>query len=162
MEETQQDIGKQICYASVLFRRNFDHVVASQSAGYTDSLSGRNIWVLRYIQEHSGEDVFQKDLETAFKLRRSTISNTVDLMERKQLLVRESVNGDARLKRLRLTPKAEEILAKVSQEVDRMEEYVRMAFSPEDYSSLMNLLQQLCSVLETPLPGSTENSTRKE
>lgn len=156
MKDTERDLGQQIYHANVLFRRSFDNLVAAESAGYSDSLSGRNLWVLRYLEEHRDEDVFQRDLENTFKVRRSTVSKTVELMEQKGLLVREAVNGDARLKRLRLTPKAEVILERVSSGVARMEERLKNSFDPADYEKLMNLLQTLCDILET-LPESPEN-----
>ena len=96
--------------------------------------------------------MFQKDLENAFKVRRSTVSKTVELMEQKQLIVRESVNGDARKKKLCLTPKADLVLATVKKEVDALEECVRQVFAPADYDVLMQLLRQLCGFLE----GKTE------
>ena len=148
--EQERELVQLINHASVFFRRRFDRVVTAESDG--DLLTGRNIWVLRYVRDHDGEDVFQKDLETAFKIRRSTISRTVELMEQKQLLVREAVNGDARLKRLRLTPKAERVLAAVSLGVVRMEKEVRGAFQPEEYATLMRLLEKLCAVLEGAEP----------
>jgi DNA-binding MarR family transcriptional regulator len=102
------------------------------------------------LDDHRDRDVFQKDLENAFKIRRSTVSKTVELMEQKQLLERESVNGDGRMKRLRLTPKADAILAEVAKAVDELENHVRGGFSPEEYDTLMRLLKQLCGFLETP------------
>lgn len=144
-----QNLGHLIAHASLLFRRHFDNLVAAESREYTDSLSGRNMWVLRYLSKHQGEDVFQKDLENAFGIRRSTVSKTVELMEQKGLVLRESVNGDARLKRLSLTKKAEEIIDAVSRGVDRMEEDIKNSFSPADHDRLTVLLGQLCDILES-------------
>ena len=93
--------------------------------------------------------MFQKDLENAFGIRRSTVSKTVELMEQKGLVLRESVNGDARLKRLSLTKKAEEIIDAVSRGVDRMEEDIKNSFSPADHDRLTVLLGQLCDILES-------------
>ena len=144
-----QNLGHLIAHASLLFRRHFDNLVSSESKEYTDSLSGRNMWVLRYLSRHQGEAVFQKDLENAFGIRRSTVSKTVELMEQKGLILRESVNGDARLKRLSLTKKAEEIIDAVSRGVDRMEESIKNAFSPEEHDQLTVLLARLCDFLES-------------
>ena len=144
-----KNLGHLIAHASLLFRRHFDNLVAAESREYTDSLSGRNMWVLRYLSEHRDENVFQKDLENAFGIRRSTVSKTVELMEQKGLVLRESVNGDARLKRLRLTDKAELILEAVSRGVDRMEEDIKNAFPPQDHDRLTTLLGQLCDILDS-------------
>ena len=159
-----QNLGHQIAHASLLFRRHFDNLVAAESKEYTDSLSGRNMWVLRYLSEHRDGNVFQKDLENAFGIRRSTVSKTVELMEQKGLILRESVNGDARLKRLSLTKKAEQILEAVSRGVDRMEESIKNAFTAEEHDRLTVLLTQLCDILESaedPRENSDRDGTSK-
>ena len=151
--EHKNDLGRLICHASVLIRRDLDRAVAQATGDPT--LSGRNIWVLRYLSDHREEPVFQKNLEGAFRIRRSTVSCTVELMEQKQLLVRESVNGDARKKRLRLTPKADAVLEEMAKAVDALERDVRAIFSPQDYDTIMRLLRHLCVFLDTP-DGSNE------
>ena len=149
------DLGKMIGHTSILFRRHLDNAIAGVATDDSEPISGRNFWILRYLDTHRDRDVFQKDLESAFKIRRSTVSKTVELMEQKQLLVRESVNGDARKKRLRLTPKADAVLAEMAKAVDALERDVRAIFSPQDYDTIMRLLRQLCVFLDTP-DGSSE------
>ena len=73
----------------------------------------------------------------------------MELMEQKGLLTRESVGGDARLKRLVLTPKAEELLTAVSNGVERMENEVRAEFSAGEYETLTHLLGRLSDILES-------------
>lgn len=65
-------------------------------------------WIIGYLYRHSDEDVFQKDLEAEFQMARSTASGILQSMEKKQLIIRESIPRDARLKRLVLTPKGME------------------------------------------------------
>ena len=48
-------------------------------------------------------DVYQKDIESFFKLRRSTVSSQLDTLEKKGLIQRVPVSHDARLKKLVLT-----------------------------------------------------------
>ena len=148
--DEHKDLGKLICHASVMFRRHLDRAIAKATSEDSDPLSGRNFWILRYLEEHRDQDVFQKDLENAFKIRRSTVSKTVELMEQKQLIERVSVNGDARMKKLCLTPKADAVLAEVKQAVDELEGNVREAFSETDYQALSVLLRQLCVFLDIP------------
>ncbi len=143
-------LGKMIGHTSVLFRRHLDNAIASGAADDSGAISGRNFWILRYLDDHRGQDVFQKDLENAFKIRRSTVSKTVELMEQKQLLIRESVNGDARMKKLRLTSKADVVLAEVAKAVDRLEGRIRETFEPAEYDTLMGLLRKLCEFLDMP------------
>ena len=149
------DLGKLIGHTSILFRRHLDNAISGVAAEDSETISSRNFWILRYLDTHRDQDVFQKDLESAFKIRRSTVSKTVELMELKQLLVRQSVNGDARKKRLLLTPKADAILAEMAKAVDALERDVRAIFSPQDYDTIMRLLRQLCVFLDAP-DGSNE------
>ena len=144
------DLGKMIGHTSILFRRHLDNAISGAVADDSGTISGRNFWILRYLDDHRDRDVFQKDLENVFKIRRSTVSKTVELMEQKQLLERESVDGDGRMKRLKLTPKADAVLAEVAKAVDELERCVRGVFLPDDYDTLMRLLKQLCAFLEPP------------
>ena len=149
MREENIALGRQIGHVSHLFRRNIDNLIAEESRDCADgSLTGRNFWVLRYLQDHPGEDVFQKDMDAAFKIRRSTVSRMMELMEQKGMLTRESVNGDARLKRLVLTGKAEALLTAVSNGVERMEDEVRAGFTEKEYATMTSLLGRLTDILE--------------
>ena len=73
----------------------------------------------------------------------------VELMEQKGMLTRESVDGDARLKRLVLTEKAEKLLTAVSNGVERMESEVRAEFTETEFKTLTELLGRLSDVLES-------------
>ena len=75
---------------------------------------------LGYLDAHRDRDVYQKDLEATFHIRRSTASGILQIMVRDGLLVREPVEGDARLKRLVLTPIAQEQLSQMQQDLLRV------------------------------------------
>ena len=64
-------------------------------------ITGVQSRVMHYILEH-GQDgpVFQRDVEAAFNLSRSTTTNILQLMEKNGIIRREGVDYDARLKRL--------------------------------------------------------------
>ena len=61
------------------------------------------IGYLTYYKDNEDTPVYQRDLETCFKLRRSTISSLLTTLEKKELIRRVPVAHDARLKRLVLT-----------------------------------------------------------
>lgn len=160
MEKSKRDLGQWVCHASHLFRREMDNSVAAAAGADADEIfSGRNLWVLRYVKDREGTDVYQRDLEQEFKVRRSTISRMIDLMVRKQYLTRESVEGDQRLKRLRLTEKGETMLREVVHSIDELEARLRASFTPEEYDALVGLLDRLCRTLDAEAPETTE---RKE
>ena len=60
-------------------------------------------WIIEYLYRHRDEPVFQRDIEREFSITRSTVTNILQLMERKGYIRRQSVPQDARLKQLVLT-----------------------------------------------------------
>ena len=70
--------------------------------------------VIFYILEHCQEGpVYQRDIEQVFSLSRSTATGILQQLEKKEILRRESVATDARLKSLVPTARAVELDAQV-------------------------------------------------
>ena len=66
--------------------------------------------VIFYILDHyEQQPVFQRDIESAFQLSRSTATGILQQLEKKGILRRESVASDARLKSLVPTEQAAEL-----------------------------------------------------
>ena len=66
--------------------------------------------VIFYILDHyEQQPVFQRDIESAFQLSRSTSTGSLQQLEKKGILRRESVASDARLKSLVPTEQAAEL-----------------------------------------------------
>lgn len=87
--------------------------------------------VLFYILRHSKEGpVFQKDVEEAFELSRSTATGILQILERNGLIERNSVPYDARLKSLVLTEKAEQMNAQVHACIQETEQAMTRDISP--------------------------------
>ena len=91
-------------------------------------------WIIGYLYRHSDEDVFQKDLEAEFQMARSTASGILQSMEKKQLIIRESIPRDARLKRLVLTPKGMEFQMEIIDNFARIQKALS-ADIPEIYET---------------------------
>ena len=71
-----------------------------------DEVTRKNGWIIGYLADNRDKDIFQKDIENKFSIRRSTVSGILQLMEKKGYVKREGVAYDARLKKLTLTEKA--------------------------------------------------------
>ena len=102
---------------------------------------------------HRDRDVYQKDLEATFHIRRSTASGILQIMVRDGLLVREPVEGDARLKRLVLTPIAQEQLSQMQQDLLRVENKATAALTKQELETLFTLLDKVRGSLA---PGKEE------
>ena len=87
-------------------------------------LTGVQSHVMHYILVKCADGpVFQRDVESAFGLSRSTATGILQLMEKNGLILRESVASDARLKSLVPTERAAELDAQVRaclRETERM------------------------------------------
>ena len=108
---------------------------------------------LGYLDAHRDRDVYQKDLEATFHIRRSTASGILQIMVRDGLLVREPVEGDARLKRLVLTPIAPEQLSQMQQDLLRVENKATAALTKQELETLFTLLDKVRGSLA---PGKEE------
>ena len=90
--------------------RRLDHMLgrnmqAHVRAAGIDEVTLMHGWIIRYLYTNQDKDVFQKDIEQYFSIGRSTVTNIIQLMERKGYIARESVEHDARLKKVVLTEK---------------------------------------------------------
>ncbi|MGN1481285.1 MarR family winged helix-turn-helix transcriptional regulator [Porcipelethomonas sp.] len=116
---------------------------ASNAKKYADKQTGTNGWVIAYMIENRDRDIFQRDLEEAFSVRRSTISKILKLMEQKDLVRREGVDYDARLKKLVLTPKALEIQKMMDENFDSMCERAFENLSDEEIENFRSILKKI-------------------
>ncbi len=118
---------------------------ADSSAGRKrlDSLTGTNGWIIGYIAHNKGREVFQRDIEEHFAVRRSTVSRVVTLMEQKGLIERCSVEGDARLKKLVLTDKAWQIHAEIETDLNELEEKLVSGISENDLKVFRKVAKQM-------------------
>ena len=98
----EDHIGFHLRTADVLAKRFRDSLSEINPA---ERLTGVQGWVVGYLYEHREADVFQRDLEAVFSVRRSTMTNMLQLMEKNGYITRESVSHDARLKKLCSRPK---------------------------------------------------------
>lgn len=134
----EMHIGKEIIVLSARIKRRMR--VASESMGLTDTQSR----VLQYIRAESKKrEVFQKDLEDEFGIRRSSVTQIIQVMERDGLIARESVERDARLKKLILTEKADQMEEAMRGKIREMEAELEKNISQEEKETLLNLLHRI-------------------
>ena len=95
-------------------------------------ITGVQSRVMHYILEH-GQDgpVFQRDVEAAFNLSRSTTTNILQLMEKNGIIRREGVDYDARLKRLVPTEKAVQMEEQVRECARLLEQRITRGLTDE-------------------------------
>lgn len=144
--ESKKKVCFEIMTITNLLKRHVDNNTGMKCA---ERYTGNNIWILGYLFHNRDRDVFQKDLEEAFSVRRSTVSKAIKLMEQKELITRESVDYDARLKKLVLTEKALHINEAIKSQLVTMEEKIIFNLTDEEVVSFLQILSKIRKSLES-------------
>ena len=138
-------VGKELRNISNKMKRLVDERTSSCKP---ESLTGMQGWIMGYIAANEGRDIFQKDVEKEFDIRRSTASGILQLMETNGYLIRQPVLRDGRLKKLVLTAKAMEIHDRISEQILRTENQLVLDFTEEEKAELMRLLRKMSDNLD--------------
>lgn len=105
-------------------------------------------WILGYLRGNAERAVYQRDIERDFSITRSTVTNILQLMEKKGYIRRESVPHDARLKRLIITPAGVEIHERIMGIFHQTDGYLESLITPEENAELLRILNKLRERLE--------------
>lgn len=107
-----------------------------------DNVTRNNGWILNYLAHHSDRDIYQKDIENDFCIRRSTVSKVIRLMEAKGLIRRETVPSDARLKKLVLTPDGKKLQAAIERDQQETERLLRQGVTEEELQIFFQVMEK--------------------
>ena len=134
-----KEIAKEVKSLANLLKRRLDASIAKVSP---DNITGVQVLILGFINE-AETDVYQKDIEKQFDIRRSTVTNILHGMEKQELIIRESVNNDARLKKIILTSKAKDILSNLNAEVTKTQKLLIKDISEQDLETYFKVIKKM-------------------
>ena len=124
-------------------KREIDH--ANQKLGVS-GVQGR---IIGYVScESKNRDVFQKDIEEHFELRGSSVTSTLQNLEKMGFIVRESIPTDQRLKRIVLTKKALDIHNQITKNIEQVEKEAFSSINKEEEQLLSDLLKRILNNIE--------------
>lgn len=113
-----------------------------------DELTPMQRHILNYILlETLHRDIYQKNLEEEFQVRKSTVSGIIKLIEKNGFIYRESVKEDARLKRILPTKKAEALRPSILEHIHETEIRMTEGVSEQDLFLCKKVLYQMCQNL---------------
>ena len=141
--EQNRDIGRLIRILSNQIKRHFDHT--AERNGVT-GVQGRILHFI--IAESQSKDVFQRDIEEAFYLRRSSATGILQSLEKNGMIFRESVLHDARLKRIVVTDKGNQMKEQVIEDIETLERRLRKDISSEEMEHFYKTLEKISRNLE--------------
>ena len=114
-----------------------------------DGITGMQCWVICYICDNAEKkNIFQKDVEIEFNIRRSTATGILQLMEKNGIITRESVSCDARLKKLILTEKALDIHRKIENQINLVEQKIAKGLTEEEIETFFRLVSKISKNIE--------------
>ena len=135
-------IGKAIHMVGNQMKRLFDNAAAEY--GLT-SIQSR---MIRYLYlESEKRDVYQKDIEEEFNIRRSSVSSVLQLLEKKGYIERVSVEKDGRLKKIVLTGTGKLIQEKVHSLIQEGEKRLKDELTEEELNLFIDILSRLSKKL---------------
>lgn len=108
-----------------------------------DEATMTNGWILKYLYDNKGKEVYQKDIEKHFNIGRSTVTGILKLMEQNELVKRVSVENDARLKRVILLPKGEEVHILIGNTVCDTNWKIMEGITSEELETLFCILNKI-------------------
>lgn len=147
MPSREEPIGAVFHYASNAIRRGLDMAIAAE---VSPELTGLRGMVLNYIVRcnDAGRPVYQRDIETRFRTRRSSVTVLLQAMEQAGFITRCAVETDARLKSLAPTEKGLVCSGALHDCICRYEEALRRGIPPEQVDAAYELVAHLMNNLK--------------
>lgn len=132
-------IGREVRTLSNAIRRWVDNSPIKRKV---DDVTGTNGWIIGYLYDRLGTDVYQRDIEKQFGITRSTASKVLILMEKKGLITRVSVQHDARLKKIVMTEKSLELASLMAQDRSETEANLTKGFTEEELEQFVGYIKR--------------------
>lgn len=131
-------IGKEMREVQQLLHRKYELKKEQQS----EKLTQVQVHVLMYIHRHEGQ-VFQKDIEQHLKVRRSTASQILNVLERESYVERMRLESDARMKEIVVTDKTLALIDSMERHMKETESMLRVNISKDDMETFFKVIDQI-------------------
>ena len=136
---TSAEIGKTIKLLSNYLNRRLLQIPAIKNQQDITPVQGM---ILGFIVEEES-DIFQKDIEQTFTLRRSTVSGVLSSMEEAGLIIRERVVSDARLRKITATEKGKKQHSLIKSELSAIEYQITAGLSDEEITAFLHTAEKI-------------------
>lgn len=143
--KSQYPLGLHINKIRRLISRKIDDAVIH---AIDDNITVSQAYVIDFITDNKDKDIFQKDLEMEFDLKRSSVSLMLNNMEKHDLIKRVPVAEDARLKKIVLTKKSVELSKKIAFAIDSVEGKLTENMDQDEINTFLNMLDKIRANIE--------------
>ncbi|CAI2661890.1 MarR family transcriptional regulator [Apilactobacillus kunkeei] len=132
-----ENIGRQLKIASTQLTKQFDKFAIQYD------LTSMQMSVIDFLTLLYDQEIFQKDIEHEFNIRRSTASTLLKRMEDKGLVRRVESNKDARQKQVILTDLAVQYEDDIQKFMVKTQQQIHSFLSDEEYAALESSLDKI-------------------
>lgn len=133
-------IGPRIKFLNHAFNRK---ILEASRANGLEELTTMHGRILGYLYFHPEQDVCQRDIEEIFNITRSSVTGLVKLMEQKGYILRQSVKGDARLKKLSLTERGLQACERSMAAFQQVEGLAVRGLTPEQITAFLSICDMI-------------------
>ena len=137
MFDRNKTVGFRVRTLSVAIKRAFDASKPQESCTNTHG------WVIGYLYDNRHRDIYQRDIEKQFSVRRPTMTEILKLMEKNGLIQRVKDNTDGRLKKIMLTEKALKIHQKHESNIDVFENYITQDITEAELNQFFAVMDKI-------------------
>lgn len=128
--------------------RSIDHLlirvnIQQAKKSGIDNCTAMHGWILGYLSRHRNEDIYQRDIEKEFSVTRSAVTAVVKKMENCGYIERVEVKHDARLKKLVITDKGEEMYKKIIESFQKTDSIITEGVYEEEYEVFMTVCRKI-------------------
>lgn len=139
----QYRVGFEIKKLSNLVKKRIDYL--SRESG----LTGFQGYLMGYLVKEGGKrDLFQRDVEKHLEISRASVTSVLQLLEKNGFIRRESVENDARLKKIVVTEKGVCANNHILKSLDQMEVSLIDGISPEEMEIFISVMERIKNNLE--------------
>ncbi|CAI2698197.1 MarR family transcriptional regulator [Lactobacillus kunkeei] len=132
-----ENIGRQLKIASTQLTKQFDKFAIQYD------LTSMQMSVIDFLTLFKYQEMFQKDIEHEFNIRRSTASTLLKRMEDKGLIRRVESNKDARQKQVILTDLSVQYEDDIQKFMVKTQQQIHSFLSDEEYAALESSLDKI-------------------
>lgn len=139
----KNDIGRYIHMLSRQVKRKIDVAVSRYN------VTAVQCSFIKFIfDKNKTGNVYAKDIESRFNMRRATVAEILSLMEKNGLIERKSLREDARLKEIILTNKSLEIKNSIEKEIKKVEQEIKRGITEEELQNFTTILEKMLKNIE--------------
>jgi DNA-binding MarR family transcriptional regulator len=115
-----------------------------------NKLTIEQVKIIRYLYKNRVEKyVYQKDIEKEFDIKRSSVTNILQNMEKKHLILRSIDEKDARVKKVELTEKGQMMSSELTGYIEHLEEILVEGMTEEEKDLYLILIKRSIENIKT-------------